>query len=358
MVEPFRWDEETQTVRLLDQTRLPTEEHWLTLRTPEEMAEAIRQLRVRGAPAIGLAASFGVVLAFHLPEAARDPVGVVEEAIRLLRTTRPTAVNLFTALDRMEAVLRRHASESGEVIKQALLEEARTMYREDQEACRQIGEEGLSLLDPGMSILTHCHTGGVATSGYGTALAVFHLAREKGIPLQVYATETRPLLQGARITTWELQKAGIPVTLITDSMAGMLMQQGKVDAVIVGADRVTANGDVANKIGTYTLAVLAAAHNIPFYVALPLSTVDMQLPHGGLIPIEERDPREITHGFGRQTAPSDVRVYNPAFDITPGYLVTSLITERGIIRPPYEVSLREVMEEAGLVPPGQPDPYL
>ncbi len=358
MVEPFIWDEETHTVRLLDQTRLPAEEHWLTLGTPEEMAEAIRHLRVRGAPAIGLAASFGVVLALHRPEAATDPTGVALQAIRLLKTTRPTAVNLFTALRRMEEVVQRHASASLEELREALLTEARQMYREDQEASRRIGEFGLSLLDPGMSVLTHCHTGGVATSGYGTALAVFHLAREQGLPLQVIVTETRPLLQGARITSWELQKAGIPVTLITDSMAGMLMQRGKVDAVIVGADRVAANGDVANKIGTYTLAVLAAAHNIPFYVALPLSTVDMQLPHGGLIPIEERDAREITHGFGRQTAPEGVKVYNPAFDVTPGYLVTALITDQGIIRPPYEVSLREVMEEAGLVSPDQPNPYV
>jgi len=338
MVEPLRWEHDQRKVYLLDQTRLPVEEVWLEITTPEQMAEAIRMLRVRGAPAIGHAAAYGVVLSVREEERGTSAYQRALQAIELLGRTRPTAVNLFRSLERMRAVVETFREDR---LFDPLLAEAKAMYAEDQQASRQIGLHGLEVIKPGMNVLTHCHTGGVATSGYGTALAVFHLAKEQGIPIHVYVDETRPLLQGARITAWELMKADIPATLITDSMAGMLMQQGRVDAVFVGADRVAANGDVANKIGTYSLAVLAAAHNIPFYVALPLSTVDLDMPHGGAIQIEERAPEEITHGFGRQTAPAGVKVYNPAFDVTPAYLVTAWITERGIVRPPFEEKVRQ-----------------
>ncbi len=336
MIPPLYWNDEAFRVDLLDQTRLPVEERWIPVETPEQMAEAIRKLRVRGAPAIGIAAAYGVVLALREPGAGPERV---KQALEQLRQTRPTALNLFGALQRVEAVLKAYGQADRETLKARLLAEARAIEEEDREAGRRLGAYGLELLKDGMRVLTHCHTGGVATSGYGTALAPFILGKERGVRLEAWVDETRPLLQGSRITAWELLKAGVPATLITDSMAAHVMQQGWVDAVIVGADRIAANGDVANKIGTYGLAVLARAHGIPFYVSAPVSTIDFETPSGQAIVIEERDPREITHGFGRQTAPDGVRVYNPAFDVTPAELITAIITDQGILRPPYDEAL-------------------
>ncbi len=342
MIVPLRYD--GRTVHLLDQTRLPAEETWLPLGTVDAMAEAIRSLRVRGAPAIGHAAAYGVLLALHGADDAgsSDPKAAAREAIALLRTTRPTAVNLFWALDRMAA-----AVEAGPDDRAALHDHLRAaadaMFAADQAAGRSIGHHALSLFEDGQTILTICHTGGVATSGYGTALAPLLIAAEEGKHLRAIACETRPLLQGARITAWELATADVDVTLITDSMAAVVMQQGRVDAVIVGADRIAANGDTANKIGTYGLAVLAHAHGLPFYVAAPASTIDLSTPSGAAIEIEERDAREVTHGFGRQTAPDGIAVYNPAFDVTPARLITAIVTETGIARPHFAGSLRRAL---------------
>ncbi|MEZ4700402.1 MAG: S-methyl-5-thioribose-1-phosphate isomerase [Rhodothermales bacterium] len=335
-VPPLRWGGDR--VALLDQTRLPAEEVWLDLRTPEEMAEAIRMLRVRGAPAIGIAAAYGVVLGAGEPAAA----------IALLRTTRPTAVNLFWALDRMAAVVARHAGDEADALRGALLAEALAIHAEDLDAGRRLGEFGLTLFRDGMRVMTHCHAGGVATSGYGTALAPLLMSRSAGVRLTAVVNETRPLLQGSRITAWELQRAGVPVTLITDSMAAHAMRRGMVDAVIVGADRIAANGDTANKIGTYALAVLARAHDLPFYVSAPRSTIDPVTGDGGMIPIEERSKEEITRGFGRQTAPDGIGVFNPAFDVTPASLIAAIVTEVGILRPPFGPAIAEILAEGAV----------
>lgn len=339
MIVPLRYD--GRTVHLLDQTRLPSEEVWLPIRTVAEMEEAIRLLRVRGAPAIGHAAAYGTLLSLFDGDGwivGGDAKAAARDAIVRLRATRPTAVNLFWALDRMDV-----AVDAGPDVAPALHDHLRgaadAMFAADQEAGRAIGRHGLSLLADGQTVMTICHTGGVATSGYGTAVAPLLIAAEAGVHLRAVACETRPLLQGARITAWELSTAGVDVTLITDSMAAFVMKQGRVDAVFVGADRIAANGDTANKIGTYGLAVLARAHGLPFYVAAPVSTVDLATPSGADIEIEERTAREITHGFGRQTAPEGVAVYNPAFDVTPGDLVTAIVTERGVVRPPYAETL-------------------
>ena len=348
MIPPLRWNDAARRVDLLDQTRLPVEEHWLAIETPEQMAGAIRRLSVRGAPAIGIAAAYGVVLALN--EAVVSPGEAALEAITLLTGTRPTAVNLFWALDRMRGVVTAAPGATREALQARLLAEARAIHEEDLEAGRRLGTYGLSLFTPGMTVLTHCHAGGVATSGYGTALAPLLMSKDAGVPLRAYVDETRPLLQGSRITAWELTRAGIPATLITDSMAGHVMQKGAVDAVIVGADRIAANGDVANKIGTYSLAVLADAHGIPFYVSAPLSTIDLDTPDGDQIRIEERDHREVTHGFGRQTAPEEIAVYNPAFDVTPARLVSAIVTERGILRPPYVEHIAACFREVPLTP--------
>ncbi|GIV62491.1 MAG: methylthioribose-1-phosphate isomerase [Rhodothermaceae bacterium] len=337
LIPPLHWNDEAFRVDLLDQTRLPTEEVWYPVETPQAMAEAIRRLAVRGAPAIGIAAAYGVVLALRGEPA--EPVRAARAAADLLATTRPTAVNLFWALERMRRVLDEHAGASEPVLRERLLAEARAIEAEDREAGLRLGTYGLSLLEDGMTVLTHCHAGGVATSGYGTALAPLLLAPEAGRRLAAYVDETRPLWQGSRITAWELQKAGVPATVITDSMAATLMRQGRIDAVLVGADRIAANGDVANKIGTYALAVLARAHSIPFYVFAPCSTIDPDTPSGEDIAIEERDPREVTHPFGHPAAPAGIRAYNPAFDVTPATLVTALVTEHGIVHPPFVPSL-------------------
>ena len=322
-------------LRLIDQTRLPVELVEIDCLDAETVWEAIRALRVRGAPAIGIAAAYGVCVgargALDADEAAF--FARVKQTADYLATSRPTAVNLFWALDRMT---RKAESLRGRPVAEAastLLDEARAIHEEDRQTCRAIGRHGAALLDGVEGVLTHCNAGGLATADYGTALAVVFAAVESGRRLHVFADETRPLLQGARLTAWELCRRGIATTLICDSMAGLVMRQGKVQAVVTGADRIAANGDVANKVGTYSVAVLAAAHKIPFYVAAPASTFDLSLATGAEIPIEERDPREITHGFGLQTAPDGVAAYNPAFDVTPAELVAAIICERGVIRP-------------------------
>ncbi len=321
-------------VRLIDQTRLPVELVEIDLHDVASLWEAIKSLRVRGAPAIGIAAAYGAVLG-----AQEAPLGtladlkeVVKAATDHLRTSRPTAVNLFWALDRMDAIASVYEGPVAPLLGR-LLDEARSIHDEDRAMCRSIGSFGATLVQPGSGILTHCNAGGLATSDYGTALAVIFSAHELGKNVRVFADETRPLLQGARLTAWELQRRGVPVTLICDNMAAQVMKEGKIQMVVVGADRIAANGDAANKIGTYGVALLARAHGIPFYVAAPSSTFDLSLVDGSLIPIEQRDPREITEGFGKVTAPTGIDVYNPAFDVTPAQLITGIITERGIISP-------------------------
>ena len=321
---------------LVDQTRLPVEFVELECRDVATVWEAIKTLRVRGAPAIGIAAAYGVCVG--LQTAPRDDEAALfarlDEVTAYLAGSRPTAVNLFWALDRMKrtaAGLR--GKKPPAEIHAALLDEARAIHEEDRQMCRAMGRVGAELLADGQGVLTHCNAGGLATADYGTALAVIFAAEEAGKRIHVYADETRPLLQGARLTAWELMQRGIDVTLICDNMAAQVMREGRVQAVITGADRIAANGDTANKIGTYGVAVLAAAHGIPFYIAAPSSTFDLSLPSGDAIPIEQRDSREITHGFGRQTAPDGVGVYNPAFDVTPARLIRAIICERGLISP-------------------------
>ncbi len=322
-------------LRMIDQTRLPVELVEIDCRDVETVWEAIKLLRVRGAPAIGIAAAYGVCLGlqtvFGEDEAAFFQR--LEQVAAYLATSRPTAVNLFWALDRMQAAGRRLRGRAVAEIAAGMLHEARAIHEEDRAMCRAIGGHGAKLLADGQGVLTHCNAGGLATAEYGTALAVFFIAAEQGKRLHVFADETRPLLQGARLTAWELQNAGLDVTLICDSMAAQVMREGRIQAVITGADRIAANGDSANKIGTYGVAVLAAAHKIPFYIAAPTSTFDLAIASGAEIPIEQRDAREITHGFGRQTAPEGVKVYNPAFDVTPAELIAAIICERGVIRP-------------------------
>jgi len=333
-------------VKIIDQTLLPTTTEYRVIHNKEEMWEAIKILRIRGAPAIGIAAAFGTYLGIKDSQAADFTSfwNDVEVTTDYLATSRPTAVNLFWALDLMKAFIKKNDSLPVPELKQAILEEAQRMAEEDTAICRKIGEYGEELLQDGQGVLTHCNAGGLCATRYGTALAPFFIAQERGKKIHVYADETRPLLQGARLTSWELKEAGILVTLICDNMAASVMAKGKVQAVIVGTDRTASNGDVANKIGTYGVAILAKEHNIPFYVALPTSTIDMALTSGDQIPIEERDPREITHGFGKQTAPDGIDVYNPAFDVTPNKYVTAFITEKGIIRPPYDVNFKKLFE--------------
>ncbi len=326
---------------LLDQTRLPGEIIYIRCEKPEEVAEAIKTMRVRGAPAIGAAAAYGMALgALQQKTGDREQfMKRLQDIYDLLAATRPTAVNLFWALNRMMKVA--EDADTGDVseIKELLLTEAHNILLEDIEMNRRIGKYGNSLIPYRARILTHCNAGALATGGYGTALGVIRAAHEAGKQVEVWADETRPLLQGARLTAWELMQDNIPVTLITDSMAGYLMKNGQIDLAVVGADRITGNGDVANKIGTYTVAVMCREHGIPFYVAAPVSTIDMNLASGDEILIEERESSEVTNLYGREIAPSGVRVFNPAFDVTPNYLVTAIITDRGIIRPPYEENL-------------------
>jgi len=307
---------------LLDQRRLPAEELEVECRSAAEVAEAIRTMVVRGAPAIGIAAAYGYALAAALGEN-------LDAAERALRESRPTAVNLGWALDEMRD--------------DPSAEHARAIHREEVERCRQMAAHAAGLLGPGTRALTHCNAGGLATGGYGSAVGALHAAWERGLLTHVWVDETRPLLQGARLTAWELKKDHIPATLLTDNMVGHFMKAGAIDCVVVGTDRTAANGDVANKIGTYTVAVLAHRHGIPFYVAAPTSSIDLSCQRGSKIPIEERDSREVTHIFDRQIAPSGIKIANPAFDVTPHDLVTAIITERGIARPPYWRSLARIV---------------
>jgi methylthioribose-1-phosphate isomerase len=330
-------------VRLIDQTLLPTRLEYRDCRTVEEVWEAIRVLRVRGAPAIGVAAAMGTVIGMqHVRDRSRGAYRKrLKEVTDFLRTSRPTAVNLFWALDRMECHVAGFTEDRPPaVLTRMLLDEALAIEAEDRAMCRAIGAAGAALIGEGQGVLTHCNAGGLATADYGTALAVMFAAAEAGRGFHVYADETRPLLQGARLTAWELKQRGLDVTLICDSMAAQVMKEGRVHLVVVGADRIAGNGDTANKIGTYGVALLAAAHAIPFYVAAPSSTFDLSLPSGDGIPIEQRDPKEVTHGFGRQTAPDGVRVYNPAFDVTPARLIAGIVTEKGLIRPVNEETIR------------------
>jgi methylthioribose-1-phosphate isomerase len=340
------WSEEGR-VFLLDQTLLPAELKVLEIHSPGQMWEAIRALRVRGAPAIGIAAAFGVWLAVrHLREGDSVTLQeIVERTCNYLATARPTAVNLFWALDRIRRLVEQNSSLPFSDLKGMILREAQTMIEEDDAVCVAIGRHGSALLEDGAGVLTHCNAGGLATASYGTALAViFHAVEQERKRIKVFADETRPLLQGARLTAWELMQAGIPVTLICDNMAASVMRRGWVQAVIVGTDRVAANGDFANKIGTYGLAVLARHHNIPFYVAAPKSSIDRDVPDGAGIPIEERDPQEVTTLAGMRIAPQGVDVFNPAFDVTPADLVTAFFTERGVVRPPFPQGLRQLFD--------------
>ena len=335
----LQWQEDE--LIMLDQTLLPIEEVMLRPKTVEAVFEAIKMLRVRGAPAIGIAGAYGLVIAMQHQRDLTWPEFLLEAERQAdyLNSARPTAVNLSWALKRMIGTLNdQHESETAY---QVLLEEAKLIHEEDRKLCRGIGENGLSLIEEGMGILTHCNAGGLATSELGTALAPMYLAHEKGIRFRVYSDETRPLLQGSRLTAWELQQSGIDVTAICDNMAAVMMQEGKIDMVIVGTDRVAANGDVANKIGTFNVAILANYFKIPFYVACPASTIDLNTATGDEIVIEERAPEEVTAFGERRTAPTDIKVRNPAFDVTPANLVTGIITERTILRAPYAKSIRQ-----------------
>ena len=333
-------------LRMIDQTLLPGQLLEFDCLDAETVWEAIRTLRVRGAPAIGIAAAYGVVLGVRSVLTADDErfFGRLDDVIRLLASSRPTAVNLFWALERIkQKALPCRGKLPPAEIAAVLLEEARTIHEEDRAMCRAIGRFGQELLRDGQGVLTHCNAGGLATSDYGTALAVLYAAAESGKRIHVYAGETRPLLQGARLTAWELKQHGIQVTLICDSMVAQVMREARVQAVVTGADRIAANGDTANKIGTYGVALLAAAHGIPFYIAAPTSTFDLSLPSGDQIPIEQRNPREVTHFAGRQIAPDGIEVYNPAFDVTPARLIQAILCERGIIEPVTKERIAEVL---------------
>jgi methylthioribose-1-phosphate isomerase len=331
-------------LRLIDQTVLPARLEHRDCRTVEEVWEAIRSLRVRGAPAIGVAAAMGVVVGLQTHVATDRPAlaARMTEVTDYLASSRPTAVNLFWALDRMRRCFVQ-ADGVGRPVLERLLKEAVAIADEDRQMCAAMGQAGAGLIREGSGVLTHCNTGALATAGAGTALAVIYTAAEQGKRFRVYADETRPLLQGARLTAWELKQAGLDVTLICDSMAAQVMKEGKVQLAVVGADRIAANGDTANKIGTYGVAILAQAHGIPFYVAAPSSTFDLSLPTGDAIPIEQRDPKEVTQGFGRATAPEGVAVYNPAFDVTPARLITGIITEKGVIAPVNAAAIRAML---------------
>lgn len=342
MVKTLEWTNDG--VRFIDQRKLPTEETYVVCHDYEEVAEAIRNMTVRGAPAIGVAAAMGIALgvrdadAGHVSELRR----AFDEICETLGGTRPTAVNLFWAIERMRTRFEAVSEMPVDRIRQELIAEAQRMYVEDIAANEAMGRHGAALLPSSGGVLTHCNAGALATCGYGTALGVIRAAVEQGKKLHVFADETRPFLQGSRLTAWEMMQDGIPTTVISDNMAGAMMKLGKIGAVVVGADRIAANGDVANKIGTYSVAVLAKAHGIPFYVAAPFSTVDLETPDGDRIPIEQRSAKEVTHMAGRQVAPDGVKVENPAFDVTPSAYVTAIVTERGVAQAPYSDSLRKL----------------
>ncbi|HXZ33865.1 MAG TPA: S-methyl-5-thioribose-1-phosphate isomerase [Terriglobales bacterium] len=350
MIQTLEWTD--SGVRFIDQTKLPTEEIYVTCTSCEQVANAIRTMIVRGAPAIGVAAAMGIALGVQNSKAAtvgelkRD----LDHCCELIRATRPTAVNLFWGIRRMQDKFESVRIRPLTQIKQALIAEAQRMHAEDIAANQAMGRLGATLMPASGGVLTHCNAGALATCGYGTALGVIRAAIEQGKKIHVYADETRPFLQGARLTAWELMKDGIPTTVISDNMAGAMMKQGKIGAIVVGADRVAANGDVANKIGTYTVAVLAKEHGIPFYVAAPFSTIDLSTPDGSKIPIEQRSPSEVTHIAGKAIAPEGVEVENPAFDVTPSRYVTAIVTERGIARAPYSESLAKLAGAAEKLP--------
>jgi methylthioribose-1-phosphate isomerase len=336
-VKTIQW--KNDRVIMLDQRLLPHREVYRSCRDYVQVADAIRAMVIRGAPAIGVAAAMGVALgALHAPDKRFDRD--FERIVALLGKTRPTAVNLFWALQRMRAVYSAERGKGIEAVRRALKQAALQIFKDDIAANKMIGQYGAPLLRNAKQIMTHCNAGALATAGYGTALGVIRALKESGEQFEVYVNETRPFLQGARLTAWELKKENIPATLVTDNMVGYLMQQGRVDAVVVGCDRVAANGDVANKIGTYTVAVLARRHNIPFYVAGPTSSIDIDCPSGKDIPIEQRDGKEVSHIFGRALAPAGMKVFNPAFDVTAQELITAIITERGVINPPYQTNIR------------------
>ncbi|QGP92745.1 Methylthioribose-1-phosphate isomerase [Neomoorella glycerini] len=342
-IAPITWKD--GQVEMIDQTRLPGELVIIHPRTVEEMWDAIKKLKVRGAPAIGIAAALGLYLAIKNSRAGdrAEFEAELKQAAAYLASSRPTAVNLFWALKRVQQAVAAATTDDVSSLKELVLKEALAIRDEDEAMCRAIGENGASLLQDAEAVLTHCNAGTLATARYGTALAPIYYLASRGKVLKVFADETRPLLQGARLTAWELHQAGIPVTLITDNMAATVMARGWVQAVIVGADRITANGDVANKIGTYGVAILAREHGIPFYVAAPASTFDLSLSSGDQIPIEERDPAEVSHFGLRPTAPEGINIFNPAFDVTPHRYVTAIITERGIIRPPYKQNIARII---------------
>lgn len=342
MIQTLEWTD--QGVRFIDQTKLPTEETYVNCTTYQQVADVIRNMVVRGAPAIGVSAAMGIALGVKNSKAENvgDLKRDFDQICDVIGKTRPTAVNLFWAIKRMQQKFETVRVRPVEQIRKALIEEAQRMHAEDIAINQAMGQHGAALMPASGGVLTHCNAGALATAGYGTALGVIRAAVEAGKKIQVYADETRPFLQGARLTAWELVKDGIPTTVISDNMSGAMMRQGKIGAVIVGADRIAANGDVANKIGTYTVAVLAKEHSIPFYVAAPISTVDLETPDGSKIPIEQRSAAEVTHFAGKLVTPEGISVENPAFDVTPAKYVTAIVTERGIARAPYEESLKEL----------------
>lgn len=343
-IVPAKLNEAKNKLVLIDQTLLPEEEKFLELDVAEDIYEAIKKLRVRGAPAIGIAAAFGVYVC-TLKSKSTSVVEFRKEFDQVrdyLGSSRPTAVNLFWALNRMTDRFNREADKTVGEIKVALLEESEKILEEDQEMGKAIGEYGLTLLKPGMGLLTHCNAGGIATSGYGTALAPMYVGYEKDYAFKIFADETRPLLQGARLTAYELHKAGLDVTVICDNMASIVMKEGKIDAVLVGCDRIAANGDTANKIGTSGVAILAKEYGIPMYILGPTSTIDMDTLTGEDIEIELRDCEEISNGFGKRTVLEGVKTYNPAFDVTAAKYITAIITEKGIVRPPYRENLKKL----------------
>ncbi len=347
MLPTIAWQDDA--VVMVDQRKLPTREVYVTCKTPNEIAKAIKTMVVRGAPAIGVSAAYGLALSVRRSTAAGTKQLTTEflKDCDLLAATRPTAVNLFWAIDRMKRVFSRQvlAGASVDDLRRVMLDEAHAIHDEDVESCRAIGRFGGALVPVDAGILTHCNAGALATAGYGTALGVIRGAIEQGRQVRVFADETRPVLQGARLTAWELVRDDIDTTVISDNMAAVLMRQGRINFVVVGADRIAANGDAANKIGTYTVAVLAKEHGVPFYVAAPLSTIDMKTPDGDAIPIEERHRKEITHVGSTQIAPDGAKVYNPSFDVTPHRLIAGIITERGVARAPYIESLQALFEQ-------------
>jgi len=331
-------------VSLIDQRKLPLKEVYLSLNNYQQVARAIENMTVRGAPAIGVTAALGIALGAMKTKAKENKAFEkdFDKICKRFSVTRPTAVNLFWAIEKMREIYKRNKGKSVEVIKKSLIAEAKKIAVADEEICRKIGKNGAHLIKNADTVLTHCNAGALATGGYGTALGVIRAAVEQGKKIKVIADETRPLLQGARLTAWELMKDNIDVTLITDNMAGYLMSQGKIDKIVVGADRIVSNGDTANKIGTYSVAVLAKTHKIPFYVAAPVSTIDFDLKKGEQIPIEEREAKEVRAVFGKSVAPKKIKVENPAFDVTPSKFITAIVTEKGVVKSPFTANIKKL----------------